>query len=63
MLMSLNKDETAVNGCHYNGVIWYVVRMHKVLAILRSWYGASVLLKIGMVSEGLQQGIIFAYLT
>ena len=36
-----------------NGVIWLVVCIHKVLAILRSWYGASVLLKIGMVFEGL----------
>ena len=35
------------------GVIWLVVSIHKVLAILRSWYGASVLLKIGMVFEGL----------
>ena len=36
------------------GVIWYIVRMCEVLAILRSWYGASVLLKISMVFEGLQ---------
>ena len=36
-----------------NGVIWLVVCIHKVLAILQSWYGASVLLKIGMVFEGL----------
>ena len=36
------------------GVIWYIVRMCEVLAILRSWYGASVFLKISMVFEGLQ---------
>ena len=34
MLMSPNKDETAVDGCHCRGDM--VVRMRKVLAIPRS---------------------------
>ena len=36
MLMSSNKGETAVHGCHCPGDM--VVRMRKVLAIPRSWY-------------------------
>ena len=43
-----------------SGVIWYVVCMRKVLAILQSWYGASVFLKIGMVFEGLQYHIFLS---
>ena len=35
MLMSPNKDETAVHGCHCQGDM--AVRMRKVLAISRSW--------------------------
>ena len=35
MLMSPNKDETAVHGCHCPGDM--AVRMRKVLAIPRSW--------------------------
>ena len=35
MLMSPNKSETAVHGCHCLGDM--AVRMRKVLAIPRSW--------------------------
>jgi len=34
MLMSSNKDKTAVHGCHYPGDV--AVHMRKVLAIPRS---------------------------
>ena len=40
MLMSPNKGETAVHGCHCPGDM--AVRMRKVMAIPRSWYFASV---------------------
>ena len=36
MLMSLNKGETAVHGCHCPGDT--VVRVRKVMAIPRRWY-------------------------
>ena len=36
MLMSPNRGDTAVHGCHYRGDMF--VRMRKVMAILRSWY-------------------------
>ena len=36
MLMSPNKGETAVHGCHCPGDM--VVRMRTVLAIPRGWY-------------------------
>ena len=36
MLMSPNKDETAVHGCHCLGDM--AVRMPKVLATPRSWW-------------------------
>ena len=35
ILMSPNKDETVVHGCHYRGDL--AVRMRKVLAITRKW--------------------------
>ena len=36
MLMSPNKGETAVHGCHCHGDM--DVRMHKLMAIPQSWY-------------------------
>ena len=57
MLMSPNKGETAVHGCHCRGNM--VLRMLKVMGIPRSWYvcfSAVILVLMNLRNRTVERG-------